>query len=251
MPFIFFQQLKILKYEEVESTNATAMQRLRSGEAKNGDIIVAGYQMAGKGQTKNSWFSSKGNNLLVSIICKDIQLKVSQLPLLNMLVSQAVHSAVNNYFPKDTAIKWPNDIMVNEQKIAGILVETTLQGEYIKNAVIGVGLNVNEDSFPENLTQACSFFSITNWYYNLESILNELIEQLDIQLSKLKLSNLDEIKEQYEAVLFGMGTKRYFRQNEKRFEGIVKGVNNEGQLLVEVESEIKMYNNKEITFELN
>ena len=74
---------------------------------------------------------------------------------------------------------------------------------------------------------------------------------MDIQLSKLKLSNLDEIKEQYEAVLFGMGTKRYFRQNEKRFEGIVKGVNNEGQLLVEVESEIKMYNNKEITFDLN
>ena len=251
MPFVFFQQLKILKYEEVESTNATAMQRLKTGGAQNGDIILAGYQIAGKGQAQNTWFSSKGNNLLVSIICRDIQLKVSQLPLLNMLVSQAVYTTVCNYFSENTTITWPNDIMVNEQKIAGILIETTLQGEYIKNAVIGIGLNVNEDSFPENLTHACSFFSITNRYYNLESILNLLLEQLDIQLLKLKQSNFEEIKEHYEAVLFGMETKRYFRQGETKFEGIVKGVNNAGQLLVETESEIKTYNNKEITFDLN
>lgn len=251
MPFLFFQHLKVLTYEEVESTNVIAMQRLKSGEAQNGDIIVAGYQMTGKGQAQNSWFSSKGNNLLVSIICKDIHLKASQLPVLNMLVSQAVHSVVSSYFDETATIKWPNDIMVNEQKIAGILIETTLQGEYIKNAVIGIGLNVNEDSFPENLTHASSFFSITNRYYNLESILNLLLEKLDFQLSKLKHSNFDEIKEYYEAVLFGMGTKRYFRQEEKKFEGIIRGVNNAGQLIIETESEIKTYNNKEITFDLN
>lgn len=249
MPFNFFPQLKILTYEQIESTNTLAWQRLKDGEAQNGDIILANYQINGKGQGKNTWYSTDGSNLLLSFICKDIQIKATQLTQLNMLVSLSVFNTVNYFFPEITSLKWPNDIMVNEQKIAGILIETALQGEYIKNAVIGIGININEENFPEFLPAACSFYTLSKKYHDLDSVFNILIEQLDKQLSKLKISGFEEIREEYESVLFGMETIRYFRSGEKEFSGIIKGINGHGQLCVEVDGKIKIFNNKEIEFD--
>jgi BirA family biotin operon repressor/biotin-[acetyl-CoA-carboxylase] ligase len=250
MSLAFFSQIKILTFGSVESTNSLAMKRLKNDEAQNGDIIKAGYQSAGKGQAQNTWFSTDGNNLLVSIICKNIHLKATELPKLNMLVSLAVHHCVDAFFYKETYIKWPNDILVNEKKIAGVLIETMLQGEYIKNAVIGIGLNVNEEIFPDDLTQACSFFTLTNKYYDLDSLLITLVEQLDIQLSKLRNADFEAIKKEYERVLFGMDTKRYFRIAHNKVEGKIKGINAIGQLCVEIDNELKTFNNKEIEFKM-
>lgn len=249
MPFNFFSQFKILTYEQVESTNALAWQRLKNGEAQNGDIIMARYQINGKGQGKNTWYSSEGSNLLLSFICKDIQIKATQLTQLNLLVSLSVFNTVNYFFPEITSLKWPNDILVNEHKIAGILIETALQGEYIKNAVIGIGININEENFPEFSPAACSFFTLSKKYHDLNSVFNILIEQLDKQLSKIKNGGFEEIKGEYESVLFGMGTIRYFRSGEKGFSGIIKGINSHGQLCVMVDGELKIFNNKEIEFD--
>lgn len=248
MPLAFFSQIKILTFGSVESTNSLAMKRLKNDEAQNGDIIKAAYQSAGKGQAQNTWFSTEGNNLLASIICKNIHLKATELPKLNMLVSLAVHSCVDVFLQNNTTIKWPNDILVNEKKIAGILIETMLQGEYIKNVVIGVGINVNEEVFPDELPQACSFFTVSNKYYDLDTVLITLVDQLDSQLSKLKHVDFVDVKEEYERLLFGLDTKRYFRTAHNRVEGKIKGVNASGQLCVEIDNELKTFNNKEIEF---
>ena len=251
MPLTFFPHFKIISLDNVKSTNDFAMQRLKNNEAQNGDIIVAKFQDNGRGQFDNSWFSSPGNNLLVSIICKDIQINASQLPLLNMLVSLAVYNVLNNFFSDKTTIKWPNDILVDEQKMAGILIETTLAGQRVKNAIIGIGVNINEEIFPANLPNACSFFTLNKKYQDIDLVLKMVLEQVDMQLCKLDQSKLTQIINDYESVLFGMGVKRYFRTAEKSFTGIIKGITNEGQLLVEVENKIKTFNHKEIAFDFS
>ncbi|MFM9944069.1 MAG: biotin--[acetyl-CoA-carboxylase] ligase [Bacteroidia bacterium] len=246
----FFKQIKIITLPKVKSTNDFALQKLKSGDANPGDIIVAKYQEAGRGQNQSKWFSSDGTNLLLSFICKDIQLKTTQIPALNMLVSLGLFNVVNNFFNNQTTIKWPNDILVNEKKIAGTLIETSIQGDFIKNAVIGIGLNVNEESFPEYLPNACSFYTLLGMYSDLDSILKIIIEQMDLHLSKLKQTPFEELKENYESVLFGMGAIRYFRNSQKNFEGIIRGLNSNGQLCVETENRIETFNHKEITFDL-
>jgi len=251
MPFAFFSKIRIIKFETVKSTNDLALERLKNDEAQNGDIVLSEFQSIGKGQLINSWFSSPGSNLLASFICKNIQLKVTELSKLNMLVSMAVHKVLFNYFGSRTTIKWPNDIYVDEHKIAGILMETILQGEYIKHVVIGIGLNVNEEKFPNELLNACSIFTLSNQLNNVESVLHMMIEQLDLQLSKLGKLSFKDIKEPYELVLLGMDSKRYFRIANNQFEGIISGVNEHGQLCVEIDNEIKTFNHKEITFDFS
>ena len=144
MSLQFFQKLKFYTMDSIESTNELAWKRLKTNLAHHGDVIVANYQSKGKGQNSNSWYSSHGTNLLFSFICKDIHLKATQLPALNMAVSLAIYDFLNFYFPENTKIKWPNDLLINDKKIAGILLETSLQGDWVKNAVIGIGINVNE-----------------------------------------------------------------------------------------------------------
>ncbi len=247
MPNKFFIQHTLLSYNKVESTNTAAMTRIKSGEAHHGDIIRANYQLGGKGQGQNTWYSTEGNNLLVSFICTNLKLNASKLAVFNMLVATSTYSVINRYFPNRTALKWPNDILVNDKKIAGILIETILQGEFIKHAVIGIGINVNEQVFP--FAHAVSFTQLSGLFYNLDNLLHELTEQLNLELQKLYTSSFDSIKRDYETVLYGMNLKRYFRIENLTFEGIIKGINAQGQLCIEVDNEMKTFNQKEIKFD--
>jgi BirA family biotin operon repressor/biotin-[acetyl-CoA-carboxylase] ligase len=248
MPFLFFKNPKLIPCESISSTNKLAWEKLKNNEAQHGDIILANYQTQGKGQTNNSWFSSPGANILMSVICKDLNLPAAQLPKFNMLVSLAVHHFISFYFPKSTHIKWPNDILINSKKVAGILIETSLQGEAVKNAVIGIGINVNEEKFPLGLEHAASFFTLSLKHYPMLDLVNQLIVNLDTQLFKLKTMEIDDLISVYNSKLFGMDVKRYFRKDNFTFEGIIKGVNSHGQLRIETENQLQLFNNKEIEF---
>ncbi len=243
----FFTKHTVLSYNRLESTNTVAMARIKSGIAQHGDIIMANYQQKGKGQGQNEWFSTEGNNLLVSFICTNLHLNASKLAVFNMMAAKATFNLVNHYFPNITKLKWPNDILVNDKKIAGILCETILHGEVFKHAVIGIGINVNEQVFP--LNHAVSFTQITGLFYNLDSLLQELTEQLNLELQKVQSSSFDIVKVDYESVLYGMNIKRYFRVDDGPFEGIIRGVNQHGQLCMEVDNDLKTFNQKEIKFD--
>ena len=227
------------------------MQRLKNGKAEHGDIILSKYQSGGRGQAENTWYATDGKNLLMSIICKDIQVKASELPKLNILVSLAVFNLVNAYFENTTSVKWPNDILVDDKKIAGILVESILSGDFVKHVVIGIGLNVNEATFPGYLDSACSLYSLTQQDYDVEDILFKLIDQIDLQLSKLSTKKFDELRAEYEAVLYAMNAKRYFRSFDSYFEGKITGINKSGQLCIETTDGIETFSNKEIAFDFS
>lgn len=250
LPMRFFKKIKILTFDELDSSNSKAWERIKSNKAQHGDVILAQFQSSGKGQGSNSWYSSSGKNLLFSIICKDLNLTITKLPVLNMLVSLALYDTLHTFFKDQTHIKWPNDILIDDKKIAGILIETTLAGETIKNAVIGIGININESQFPDELSNAASIFTLTNSYQNTETILSMLIENVDKRLSQLNYS-FGEIQKDYEAVLYGLNIKKYFRSTNHQFEGSIAGVNEIGQLCISTPDGLKTFNHKEVSIDFS
>jgi len=131
---------------EVDSTNNFAAQLVSDGLCQNGAIVLADYQTQGKGQRGNEWVSNKGENILMSIVYQPEQLKVSEQIKLNWGTSLAIISFLDDY-GINAKVKWPNDILVENQKIGGILLENHLLNSIVNTSIIGIGVNVNQIDF--------------------------------------------------------------------------------------------------------
>lgn len=250
MPYKFFEKFTIYKFNELDSTNIFATQQLKLNKASHGDVIIAGFQSEGKGQADNKWFSGKNKNALFTIICKDLNIEISTIFMFNIIVSLALYDTFYIYLKNENIkIKWPNDIFINNKKTAGILIESTISGDLVKNLLIGVGINVNEDCFPLNLPNAASLFTLSSKKYETDEVIFTFLDFLNKKLSDFNYSNNFNFKAEYLSKLYGINNKRYFRSNGKVFEGNIAGVNTQGQLLVVIDGKIKEFNNKEIEFE--
>ncbi|MEL6355806.1 MAG: biotin--[acetyl-CoA-carboxylase] ligase, partial [Bacteroidota bacterium] len=147
-----------LHYHELDSTNAEALRLLRSSKPPApGTLIRADYQTAGRGQAGNYWHSSLGQNLLFSVVLYPKSFSAGELFRLTQVLCLSVAAVLQKHFENQNdlaqtiRIKWPNDVYIGERKVAGILVQNSLQGQQVKWSVAGVGLNVNESDFPTEL----------------------------------------------------------------------------------------------------
>ena len=142
----------IIHLSSVDSTNNYAAELIRTGEVTHGTVILADEQTAGKGQRSSSWTSAPGLDLTFTLILKPQGLEVNKQISLSHIAALSIHDMlVCSGVEEDIRIKWPNDVMVEERKIAGILIENSLLGEQVEFALIGVGVNVGRKSFPEGL----------------------------------------------------------------------------------------------------
>jgi len=154
-------------FAELDSTNAEALRRLRTGPPpENGTCWRADYQSAGRGQAGNGWHASPGKNLLFSALLYPPRLAVADIFWLTQVQSLSLRQAVLDLLPPgneplDLRIKWPNDLYLNQQKVAGILIQNSLQGSRVQWSVIGTGLNVNQRDFPPELAQRAT--SLAHW----------------------------------------------------------------------------------------
>jgi len=176
--------MKILKFQELDSTNNFAKALIREGKAEEGLVIYAVSQTAGRGQKTKSWESEPGKNLTFSIIMEPKTIEAKHLPL----VSQTIFTAIVNYLKtvvntEEIRIKWPNDIYIGPKKICGILIENTIQDNRILYSVIGVGLNVNQTEFTENAGNPTSLRLITNETYAIETELEKLATHIIDELN--------------------------------------------------------------------
>lgn len=142
----------------------------------------------------------------------------------------------------DAQIKWPNDIVAGNKKIAGILIENVFKGSNFSHSIVGVGLNVNQENFSE-LPQASSLTSITGENYDcdqlLESYLNHLIECFE---------EFETVHQRYDKYLWRLGLLHQFKINEDLTWGVIRGINEEGQLVVKIEKTLALFSEKEIQF---
>ncbi len=238
----------ILKYEKLSSTNDKAKDLLRRNNLPEFSVITAYEQTKGRGQRDNVWHSNISENLIFSIISYPVFLT----PAEQFYISKAVSEGIVNYLnskKRGFKIKWPNDIYYENKKICGILIENSIKGNEIKNSIIGIGLNVNEEKFPEYLPYAVSLKNITGINYNIESELYKVLNCVYDSFKRLRLHFFTEIDSLYSKNLYKINESGYFKDAQGIFEGTIKGTTPEGKLILQTSSgEIRTCNFKEVEF---
>ena len=240
--------MNIIKLDAIDSTNSYLKKIILEKDISDYTIVTANFQTEGKGQLGYMWESEDSKNLLCSIYKKDLGIKVEDQFVLSMLVSLSIIRTLEKLNLPKLYIKWPNDIMSDNKKICGILVENMVKQNSIKESVIGIGLNVNQDTF-KNLPNATSIKKIKGVAFNIDELLNDLVNNIKKQFIDFNQSKIDLIFRQYEDVLYRINIPSTFKNSEGDvFTGFIKGVNNLGRLKVLLEDNLtKSYSIKDIS----
>lgn len=172
-------EFKIYHFEEVESTNSLALDYARQNQPA-GTVIVADYQTAGRGKPGNTWESKPGQNLLFSLLLRP-GLPAHQGPGLTQIACRSVAKVLKDQYDIESRFKRPNDIMVRDRKICGVLVEARTQAGRLDTAVIGIGLNVNALS-GDLIEGAISMKEVLGRKVDLKALLMEILKQLNEDL---------------------------------------------------------------------
>ena len=230
--------MHIIKLNATDSTNSYLRRLSLSEELEDFTVVRADYQSEGRGQMGTSWQSQASKNLMVSVFKRIECLQVERQFLVSMCVSLAVKEVLSHYLLKQVKIKWPNDILSENKKIAGILIETIIKNNQLKSAIVGVGLNVNQIEFNE-LPKASSFQSLTGRWFDLDEVLNLLLVHLEDFFKLLEQKKFHEIERAYIKSLFRKDKPSTFESAKgEAFTGYIKGVTSTGQLQVLVEDGI-------------
>ena len=230
------------------SSNTYASQLIRSGFPKEGTIIYTDYQTAGRGYRTNKWESENGKNLLFSIILFPTFIIPEEQFLISMSISLGLCDFLDKYIPH-CKIKWPNDIYAGDDKIAGILNESSVLGDKIEYTVAGVGLNVNQEIFTGDAPNPVSMKNITGKIYDLHELLNEAAAALDKRYTMLREGNHGPLREEYNKRMYRLNELCRFVENEGTFLGCILGTSEEGRLVIRKESsDIKVYAFKEVEY---
>jgi BirA family biotin operon repressor/biotin-[acetyl-CoA-carboxylase] ligase len=217
---------------EVESSNNYAMQMAQAHLAVHGTTWFAHYQNAGKGQRGKRWNAERSQNVMISSILEPKMLLVENQFLLNATVALACHDFFKRYAVDKTYIKWPNDIYWGDRKAGGVLIENVLSGENWRYAVVGIGININQTLFPEEIRNPVSLKQITGKTYNVIELAKELCASLENRWQQLLTSPAPAIIEEYCLHLYKINQQAAFEKDSVRFNGIIKGVNKNGELLI-------------------
>ncbi len=203
----------------------------------SGTMLSIDFQTKGRGQQGNSWHASKGLNLIPSFLVRYPHLAPEHGFRVSMLTALAIVDALRSLVPHPSllAIKWPNDIYYNGAKIAGILIGHSIQGHFIQFSVVGIGLNVNEESFPAHIPHPTSLRLINHRVLNVDEVQSELLKKLALRLpltenSLWTTSLLDE----YCALLYQRGAWHNYRdlRSGEVFSGKIETVSEEGWLRI-------------------
>lgn len=216
---------------------------------ENYTIVLAKTQTKGRGQQANSWVSEPNKNLTMSVFITNFDLKISNQKYLNFAISLAIFDVLSSQQIKALSIKWPNDIMSANKKICGILIENNIKKNKIHSSIVGIGLNVNQEKFPDFLENASSLKILTNKEYDIDILLLELVENLKKRVQLLSLKKYDLLENNYLNVLYKKGFPTMFKDNNgDLFMGIIVGISASGNLQIELDDEtVKEFGIKEVS----
>ncbi len=221
---------KVIENDITGSTNELAERLLGTDYLPEGTVITASYQTAGKGHGSNAWLSEKGKNLLLSVILRPSYIEAGEQFLISMFVSLGIRDTLMEVTDGiDVKVKWPNDILAGEKKIAGILIQNAVSGRYLAHSIIGIGLNINQDSFPEEAGNAVSLKMLTSRQHKLIACREHLFRTLDKRLMMVTGAP-DKLKEDYLGSLYRYRKMADYVINEKRVEAMITGVDEFGRL---------------------
>jgi BirA family biotin operon repressor/biotin-[acetyl-CoA-carboxylase] ligase len=222
----------VIYLPECHSTNTEMQTFLKKASLEEGTVVMADFQIKGRGQLKDKWVSQKGKNILMSVLLKPTFLSLDQQFYLTIALGLAIVDALGHFIGNDLKIKWPNDVYVGANKIAGILTEASVSKKSIDHAVIGVGVNINQQEF--GTLKATSILLETGLYKNKDHVMELIFLALENWYQKIKNRQYSEIILKYHALLYWRNERHTFGVQEKQMEGKIKGINDRGQLILEI-----------------
>lgn len=219
----------IIELATVDSTNNHAMSMINADTARHGLTILAQTQTAGKGQRGKAWTDAPGDSLLMSLVAEpraDAEVQ--------FLFSATVATAIANiltalYDGWEVRIKWPNDIIVNDRKAGGILIENVWRGNRWLYSVVGIGINVRQTEFPTHLPNATSLFVASGELFDVKQLAQRIQEAL---LPATAAIPQPDVMDRYNAYLFRKGQSQMFSNGGNFWQATVERVTDKGQLQV-------------------
>ena len=235
----------------VDSTNNYAMGQVRAGLAGHGDVFLAFEQTQGKGQRGKKWLAEPGKNLLLTIVLTPKTLKLSEPFLLSAAVALACYDLFKIHSGAEgLRIKWPNDLYWQDRKAGGVLIENLWgaagntsardpEQEPWKGAVVGIGMNINQLNFPDELTNPVSLRQITPATEELDllEIARSLCQCLQHRLDQLADTSADLLIKDYNTVLYKKGELITLRKGDQTWRTLLKSVDQQGVLHTGIDQE--------------
>jgi BirA family biotin operon repressor/biotin-[acetyl-CoA-carboxylase] ligase len=226
----------IIRLSEATSTNSAAIEMLSKTRPPEGSIIITDHQTDGRGIDANKWESEQGMNLTFSLILYPTFTAEHQF-ILNKAISLGIYDFLVAELPGlKISIKWPNDIYIDDNKICGILIQNSVIGNRLDYVVVGIGLNVNQTLFMSDAPNPVSLKMIGGKNYNLEEILQQVVQSVTTRYSQVKPETFQEIENEYQFTLYRRMEWHNFLVKNLEVSARITGTNAYGQLLLETES---------------
>ena len=242
---ITLSMIKTFYVKETDSTN-DYLRRYTPADDEEMTVVWTDFQQKGRGQGSNSWESEAGKNLTFSILIHPHDILARDQYIISMAVAVTMHRFLSRELSKEVYIKWPNDIYVGDSKIGGILIENRLGGEHIKDCVIGIGLNVNQQVFTSDAPNPISMCQTEGREWDREEVLRELLDEFVWQMEHFRI---DKIREKYRSHLYRREGFYPYRDADGDFEAELVTVEDDGHLVLrDTSGRERRYAFKEVTF---
>ena len=240
----------IIVFEELASTNDYLKELLSKVKPlEPNTVIMAKNQTAGKGQRGNVWKSEPHTNLTASFLLSPEKLDISSQFSLTVIASLAVYDIIKTFCDKHISIKWPNDIMIGNKKVAGILIENKIVGTQVKHSIIGIGINVYQKQFPAEISSKTTSLILENDNLNLEII--DLVKKIQKKLAEYSGSykeNSELFLARYNRKLFRKDKVHSYFFEGNIVEGTILRVEKDGLLQIEIDKKLHKIDLKGITY---
>jgi BirA family transcriptional regulator, biotin operon repressor / biotin---[acetyl-CoA-carboxylase] ligase len=240
----------IIELKTVDSTNLYAERMLLEKKIREGTVIFAHEQTSGKGQGENNWESEPGKNLTFSMILFPVFLAPGKQFLLNKAITLGVLDFLSRFqIVRRWSVKWPNDLYAGDEKIGGILIQNTIAGTVYESCIAGIGININQETFSSALPNPVSLKQLTGMMVPVKDAMDSIVTFIDERYRQLQQGLHETLDREYRDKLLGINEWREYIVNKKVIKGLIRGVDEVGMLIIELENgSIRKFNHGEIEF---
>lgn len=239
---------EVLYFDTIDSTNTKAQELAEKGYP-SGTLVVADKQESGKGRRGRSWVSPSGTGIFMTLMIKP-DINPNNASMLTLVAALAVAKAITSVTGEKAMIKWPNDIVVNGKKVCGILTEMNAQFDYINNIVVGVGINVHNESFPEEISQMASSLMIEaggKRFHRAQIIAETMLYFEQYYDTFLKTQDLSALVREYDELLVNRNKSVRVLDPKEPFDGKAMGITPKGELIVDTWESRKLVSSGEVS----
>ncbi len=239
--------MQVIKLSAIDSTNDFLKELSKNQTLENFTTVVAENQTKGKGQMGAVWISEEGKNLIMSTLVKEVIKNTDEVFYLNVAVSVSIIAVLETLQLPNLAIKWPNDILSDEKKVAGILIENRFKSDATIESIVGIGLNVNQKDFTA-FPKASSLSLMMKKEFDLEQLLDLIVLKIKQNCELINSNSTEKLWDKYYSYLFKKDIEMQFEDADKKlFSGTILGVTADGKLEVILQNKlIKTFRIKEI-----